>query len=460
MKTRFILVSVIIFFLNSCASLYTSKSHYDDIDYFLEIGDDTAALEALKEVKESQYKKKDRVLYYLEEGMLYRYSGQYANSNDSLTKAEYAMEDLLIKSISKGILSGVLNDNALDYTGEDYEDIYINIFKALNFLQLNQQDNALIEIRRVNDKLNKLEYKYRAELGDLNNSEDVEIPEADFNFYNDAMARYLGILAYRMDGSFDDSRIERDYFIQSYKLQPSIYNFPQPDIPEIDGSGTLVNIFSYSGFSPEKVADTIMASTGRNSIFLGVSSDNDYDSSSYLGFSSIAHTGLSEGMSLKLQFPRLVSSTDPVSYVEVFIDDYYYGTLELIESIDNVATETFKVKQPLIVGKTVIRAISKAVISELSESAVSDEFGRGFGLLTGLVGDIYMQVSENSDLRISRYFPSMIRGLELKIEPGVYDFSLVYYDYNNNPIYQDNIIGMEVRRGGLNLIESHLLRKQ
>lgn len=447
-----LLIAVFIFLLSSCASLITNKSHYDEIDYHLQNGDNLSALNEFVKTRENIYKEKDRVLYYLEEGMLYRYAGKYQKSNESLTKAEYAIEELITKSISKGILSGVLNDNALDYPGEDYEDIYINVFKSLNYLQLNLVEEALVEIRRVNYKLDFLESKYKDEITKLNQSEDVDVPDADFNFHNDAIARYIGVIAYRLEGSYDDSRIEKEYFDKSYEYQPAIYNFPKPAAPKLESDESLVNFFSYSGYSPEKVADTISINGYNNSVYLG--SDNDY-----IGFTSIGYSGLSSGINLKLQFPRLVSIYDPVSYVEIFVDGISYGYMDLIENVDNVAMETFKVKQPLIVGKTVIRAVSKAIISEVSEGLIADEFGEGFGLLTGLAGSIYMQVTENSDLRASRYFPSKIRALEIMLEPGYHNLSFVYYNSNYSPIYQEDFLNQEITKTGLNLFESNLMRK-
>lgn len=457
-KAKFFIAFFIVLALNSCASLYTSKEHYSSIDQYLDIGENQLALDQLQESKDSYYKEKDKVLFYLEEGMLYRFAGHYEKSNESLTLAEYGIEELLTKSISKGLLSGVLNDNSLDYAGEDYEDIYINIFKSLNYLQLDKVEEALIEIRRVNHKLNVLEDKYKEYIEEVNSDEGVNIPDADFNFHNDALARYLGVIAYRLDGSYDSSRIEKDYFNDAFKYQESIYDFPRPDTPSLDSSSTYLNILSYSGLGPEKIADTVIVSTGSNSIFLGASSDDDYDSSSYLGFGSIAHSGVSDGINLKLQFPRLVSREDPVSSVEIIIDNENKGSMELIESVDNVAMETFKVKQPLIVGKTVVRAIAKAMVAEASEAVVEDQFGAGWGMLTALAGDIYMQVSENSDLRVSRYFPARVRAKELEVEPGVYNISLVYYDNNRNILFREDFVNYSVEQNSLNLLESHLMR--
>lgn len=445
------ILTALIFILSSCASLYSNKSHYEDIDFYLGSGDSVAALEELQLSKDSHYAKKDRVVYYLEEGMLYHYAGRYSESNESLTSAENAIEQLIVDSVSKGILSGVLNDNALDYPGEDYENIYINIFKALNYLNLNSIDEALIEIRRVNDKLTALETKYRSDINNLSSDEDVTIPDVKYNFYNDALARYLGVIAYRLDGEYDDSRIEQEYLDKSYAKQPQIYNFSKPEYPELDSNRTYINIICHTGLSPEKTAETIYAISGYNGVVLEGNSDN-------FGFSTIGYNNLSSDFNLKLEFPVLVKRNDPVSYIEVTINGENIGKLNLIEPIENVALETFKVKQPLIVGKTVIRAVSKAIASEITEELVANEFGQGAGLLTSLAGDIYMHVSENSDLRISRYFPANVWGIELEAEPGMYNISLSYYSSNNVKLYQDDFFNVVVKDRALNLIESHLVR--
>ncbi|QEN03205.1 hypothetical protein EW093_00300 [Thiospirochaeta perfilievii] len=452
-KAKLLLFWFLILLFSSCTSLYTNKTHYREVDYQLSIGENQKALDEFLQTKERVYSEKDRVLYYIEEGILYRLAGEYRKSNDSLTLAENSIEDLFTKSISKGILSNVLNDNALPYSGEDYEDIYINIFKALNYFHLKEFESALVEVRKVNLKLDNLENRYKGVLEELNSSEDVDIPTADFNFHNDVLARYLGIIAYRLTGLDDDSRIEREYLIKAFNYQESIYNFNLPSLPTESSDMAIINVLSFSGYSPEKVADTLAIYGSGGYLSLG-------SNSSYLGFHSIRHSGVTSDLSLKLQFPRLESLYDPVSYVEVFVDGISYGYLDLIENIDNIAIETFKVKQPVIVGKTILRAISKAVISEISEDTITENYGEGFGLLSGLLGDIFMQVTENSDLRSSRYLPSKVRGLEILVEPGFHDISVVYYNSNFIEIFEESFNNQNIKTGSLNLFESTLMRKR
>lgn len=439
----------VLLLLTSCLSLYSSKEHYYDIDRFILEGDYDSALELLSDSKEKYYSEKDAVLYYLEEGMLHHYAGNYTQSNNSLSLAELQIEENFQKEVSKIILSGVLNDNALNYSGEDYEDIYINIFKSLNYLHLDDFEAAMVEVRRVNDKIKFLENRYADQIHELNSQEGTDIPSKNFTFYNNAFARYLGVLGYRSEGAIDSARIELDGYHRAFEEQPQVYTFIPAGAPALDSSSTLLNIISLSGSSPEKVPDTVVVNTRSNFVYLNIDGDRDY-----MGFNSFESRRYRDGLHLKFQFPRLEQRYDPVKYVEVYIDQKFYGVLDYLESVGNIAEETFKVKQPLIVGKTVTRALSKAVVSEATENLVEKELGSGFGILADILGSIYMEVSENSDLRIARYLPGSIWSSEYVISPGVYDIELRYLNDRDQIISREVFAGYEVKKDQLNLLES------
>lgn len=453
-------LSLCLTILTGCQSLYTEKEHYDEIDSALLAGNTTEAYQILESNKNLVYGEKDKVLYYLELGMLLHYDKQYSESNKYLTMAEYAIEELLTSSISKGILSGVLNDNALDYPGEDYEDIYINVFKSLNYMHMNMYSEAMVEIRRVNNKLNYLEDKYSESINSFNRSEDIDVPPGDVEFYNSALARYLGVIGYRGERLFDDARIEAEQLYAAYNNQPNLYNFNTPFIPAKNYVDNLayLNVFTFTGLPPEKVPETLRISSGGGFFQIHADDYTTKEEDIFLGFSTVAHSSSSDGINLKIQLPKLIHRESIVDRVDLYINGEFYGTMETIESLSNIARDTFKAKQPLILGKTMIRAISKAVVAEGSQEIIESEFGSGWGLLAGLAGDIYMNVTENSDLRISRYFPGLISGKEISLIPGYYDINIFYYDQSGSIVYQDNYINYKVEEGSINLVESSYLR--
>ena len=155
-----IILLIILIFTISCASIQTQKSHFVVIENNVLMQNYSDAILQLETSKDKFYNKKDRVVYYLDLGMLLHFDKQYERSNRMLSEAEKGIAELYTKSVTRAASSLLLNDNVLEYAGEDYEDIYLNAFKALNYLALNKFDDSFVEIRRINEKLSFLEQKY------------------------------------------------------------------------------------------------------------------------------------------------------------------------------------------------------------------------------------------------------------------------------------------------------------
>ena len=86
--------------------------------------------------KKILYGDKGQVLYDLDRGILSHYGKEYLRSNEELSGAEQGIYDLYATSVTQTINSFLLNDTVVDYSGEVYEDIYTNLFMALNYIHL------------------------------------------------------------------------------------------------------------------------------------------------------------------------------------------------------------------------------------------------------------------------------------------------------------------------------------
>lgn len=461
-----VLSSCLIVLLVSCASTKTKQSQYVESEGFLQERDYASAIAVIEEAKNTEYKEKDRVLYYLDIGMLYHYAGEYQLSNQALSEAEWGIEELYTKSVSKSVGSGLLNDNALDYSGEDYEDIYLNIFKALNYIALEDSESALVEIRRIDNKLKLLEDKHKQELEQFNESgEDIQVKldeeGAQLNFHNDALARLLGMLLYRYEGSFDDARIDREKIEEAFQLQTHIYNFAKPAIPEIRSESVPMNFIIFTGRSPNKVAETYYINSSSNWVtFARVEQDGDDYLKNVAGIEQMYVPGIDGGFHMKFQFPRLYLRGSNVSEVKVNIDGNRYD-VQLIEDMEHIANVTFLIKQPLIIAKTVTRAIIKGIAKEIGKDAgkdaIQDSVGGIEGLLlgavVGLAADVAVDATENADLRISQFFPAYALTAEVEVEPGLHNVQVEYYG-DGGILYVDELGEVNVTEDQLNLFES------
>jgi len=179
--------------------------------------------------------------------MLSHCAGNYSQSAEVLQKADFSMEEAYTKSVAKAGASLLLNDNSLAYSGEDYENIYTNVFNALNYLQQGKASDGFVEIRRMNEKLNALEDKYKP-------SKKVKAISKKTKFYNDALGRFLSLLMYRSEGSYDDASIDYRKIQEAWKLEPDLYNFKTKLSKKVikKSKNAKLDIIAFSGKSPVK----------------------------------------------------------------------------------------------------------------------------------------------------------------------------------------------------------------
>ena len=74
--------------LIGCASMKTATGQFDGINEILAQSDYATALMRIEAAKETGYTKKDKVLYYLDAGMLNFYAGNYEKSNPNMPRSQ------------------------------------------------------------------------------------------------------------------------------------------------------------------------------------------------------------------------------------------------------------------------------------------------------------------------------------------------------------------------------------
>jgi hypothetical protein len=90
------------------------------------------------------YTTKEAVLFHLDQGVIEHYARFWENSSQDLEIGERLIEDAFTKSVSQEVSSFIINDTSKDYAGEDYEDLYINVFNALNYYHRDDLEDALV----------------------------------------------------------------------------------------------------------------------------------------------------------------------------------------------------------------------------------------------------------------------------------------------------------------------------
>ena len=126
-------------------------SGYDtDLRSIARQGDFDRALELTEEGEDDAG---DDLLRILHRAVLLRYDGQYEESNRLLQEAALEIDDRYTKSVSRAALSMLTNDRALAYNPPAFERMMVHYYGALNYLSLDNPDEAAVEARLLSARL-------------------------------------------------------------------------------------------------------------------------------------------------------------------------------------------------------------------------------------------------------------------------------------------------------------------
>ena len=424
----------------------SSSRDFSTVDYYTLSGEYENAYTQLEFDRDVLYTERDAVLYNLDKGLLLRYCGDYEQSNSSLANAEKLIEEYFGISVSQTIGSYLLNDTVVDYSGEDFEDIYTNLFMAMNYIQLEDTESAFVEIRRFNNKLKVLSSKYESLLQEIkqeaiaegyDTSQYTDFGQTDYEieFYDSAFARYISLLLYRFIGDMDSANIDRKFIETAFMTQKQLYPFSIPTavykeffIPE---DKERMNVVFYSGKAPEKIEEVERITSLINESYL------------------------------KLALPVLVKNPSVIASVSISATDsqgvVFNESLEVIESIENIIIDTFQQKQGAIYLRTLVRALAKfsanSILIEASkeEHEGSDDYSSD---LITLFGNIFTELSERADIRSTRYFPAYVWVGGLNLDRGLYDILITAYDAYGRVIYEHATMDFVVDDKNINILEA------
>jgi hypothetical protein len=196
--TKLLSLILSIFFLGSCA---THQSRLTKIRGSLLLGQCETAIKNLNDLTLKD--DSDRLLYLMEYGSALQICKEYQKSNRIFLEADKLSEQIDYISASRVVGATLFNEEMIQYKGDIFEKLFINASAALNYLELQQYDEAFVEVRRINEKYNKFS------------------AEEKTSYELNSFAQYLAGLIYDNFGKYDDACIS---YKSAYTLDTSYRN--------------------------------------------------------------------------------------------------------------------------------------------------------------------------------------------------------------------------------------------
>jgi len=228
MKRRILFSTLALLFLQSCLTYYEKNLVFHQEFAKGDYGKANSLLDKNKFIQ----KNRNQLLYYFDKGVVTQLSGDFVKSNEYFEQAYIYIEDFE-RNYGSEAVALLTNDMMRQYGGEDFEKIFIHYYKSINYIKLNQLEEAMVECRRINIRLQDISGKYKSEK----------------KYKRDAFAHTLMGLLYEASGDENNAYIA---FRNAYEIYKDDYmEFFDVKVP-LQLKKDLVRLATLNGFIEDK----------------------------------------------------------------------------------------------------------------------------------------------------------------------------------------------------------------
>ncbi|HET9887363.1 MAG TPA: hypothetical protein VFR10_07610 [bacterium] len=375
--------------------------------------------------------------YLMELGLVLRLQEDYTASNQAFDAAEILIDELYTKSISKEVLALATNDEVIPYDGEIWERVLINYYRAMNYADLGDFEDALVECRKINHKL-----KVYA---------DGQASQPTYR--TDAFAEYLTAMFYDASGQTNDAWVALRAADDAYAHYETAYGVKPPPflaqdllrnaemMGDTDGArfdrerfqaaswptnGDLLDrgeiiVFYEEGYVPAKAQQRIVLPILRT--------EYDDDHRTDLAWTlaerardaeppHYARTELEYLLHIAVPYYPPPTTSDLPGHAIVFAGSDSCRS-EIAEDLGAIARQGWQDESAQIYFKTILRALGKYALTKSIENKP--------GEVAGVVANLFTAASEKADTRSWITLPNTIQIARVLVEPGSHDVEIQCY---------------------------------
>ncbi len=471
--------------LGGCAF---GPNHYLKLDQQLLAGNYQAA-DALVADAEDDYGGKNRVLYGMDRGVTLQLLGQYEASNHALSEAEDEVERLFTRKIRNEALSFLLNDNELPFEGDPFEQVMINVEKAMNYALLGQWQEALVEARRIDHRLNVI----------ADRSTDKG------TYRDDGFARYFTGMLYEAGGDANNAMVAYRRAYEAYganrawtglgaplglrsdllrlaeglgltaEFQDYRRAFPEVTWQSLRAQSHLaqVVVISYNGRAPVRVDQFLDVPLGLDAARLVLLSRGYGGGQGHTRAGDSLLYGLN-GRIVRIALPRLIPQRSTVAYSRVALSGAagsFEGRTEPSHTITAMAEKALSERMTAITIRASARSAVKFGVAEAVEQGLRGNARRQdryrdrnqddmewVAFVAGALLKTAAAATEEADKRSWRTLPDTIQVARLWVPPGEYEVQVQPVGALTGGRRPDSVRRITVREGETRFLVERLLQ--
>lgn len=430
-SSRFYLVLLLPFLLllTGCATYYQQNEAFNS--YFMQ-GDIASANKVLDKDKKSN-RSKNRALFLLNKGTLAWMQQDYVAATNYFNEADLYIEDQR-KSFGSEALAMLTNPMSKPYVPEDFENVMLNFYKALSYLEIGSTEEALVECRRVNEKLYALNDKYPKKHQNRY-SDDAFAHTLMGLIYDSAGDSNNAFIAYRnafniYEGNYIKNfntpapqQLKEDLLrsayqtglTKEYEFYRSKFGFDHKRKNKNEGDVVLIWL---TGLGPVKAEWSInfSAINGSNGYLTMVNNDEDITLPFFVGdMDRNTRNSFSDLDFVRIAFPKYQERFPHYTNASVWVNDSTAFKLDKGQDINSIAFKTLKDRMVREMANSLLRLATKQAMEAYARSK-DDNFGAIIG--------IFNAITEKADTRNWQTLPHSIHYTRISLNAGKQEVKL------------------------------------
>lgn len=399
-------------------------------------------------------KSNSELLYCYELGTILHEKGDYAASNATFERAEQVFDELYTRSISREVGAALVNENIVKYRGDAFEAVLVNYYKILNYLFLGQTSDALVECRRVNQKLQILH------------------DAGDTYFVDDPFLQYLTALVYEFGGDTQSAEVSYRVAYQEYASDSTVVTPPWLACDAAENARRVGDTGQAAEYEEDANCPRMMAGQGRvvvlvemgaiarkqeASITLPIFNNDRFTNQDAYTYELYRRQGghydprivkywLHVALPvLQMDPPQIHRAVVRATAVGadspgITTDTRLEAAAVPVEDLDAQAQLAYREKMPGVIMRAIARALAKYLASDAA--AQKDT---GLGTLVNLLG----VVTEKADTRSWTTLPRSIELARLDLDPGTYRIDVDVIDARGAAVVHETFNNVAIRANGL-----------
>ena len=383
--------------------------------------------------------KKPDIPFLFELGLVAHYANKFQESSAAFAQAADIAEDRYTKSVSKEISSLVTSDKLRPYPGTRYERLLSHYYRAINYVYQGQLDGALVECRRATGLINYFK------------------DEKDYDFFGTGFLAYLSGVLFEATGEWNDAYISYKQAAEYYQNAAEKTGVETPD----DIGHSLVRLARKLGFTdeferyqrqygkpplrPENTGELILfyesgyvPSKTEEALMFPILKKDDVKDEEFaptlMGREGMVYEDIELEYLLRVAIPTIGSHRPHFAGIEVTA-----GTVKatgvLVEDVENIAIETFNAQRPIILLRTLTRALLKYLAYR--EANKQHE-------ALGVLANLASVVTEQADTRSWQTLPNQIFMVRMPLPAGTHTLNFSFLDANGRVGGRDSVLNIKI----------------